>query len=240
MLELVKPANLLFQHSEAEDGRRETTECAVKRLFPSTRGAAATLCGSGPTTASATRPSFNVNTDYVKSRKKGSCRNGKGKVAKKSANSTKLVLKDVILLPCPKIEYVPRGIFPEQLYSKGLVESAVEISDEMTEEEIKQKFNDCFQDKIKYLTEPKYDFVRAIGNKIIAVNSGPFNGKMCKYLAKQGAVYIRSCMEIYHKHLNKWYTVDKVEEANTSSEDELLQDPFSTYSSLCSQSLERF
>ena len=85
------------------------------------------------------------------------------------------------------------------------------------------------------MTEPKYDFVRTIGNKIIGVNSGPFNGKMCKYLAKQGAVYIRSCMEIYDKDLNKWYTLDKVEEANmSSSEDELLQDPFSTYSSLCS------
>ena len=61
------------QHSKAEDGRRETTESAVKRLFQSTRGNATTWCDSGPTAASATRPSFNVNTDYVKSHKKGSC-----------------------------------------------------------------------------------------------------------------------------------------------------------------------
>ena len=85
------------QHTEAENGRIETTESAVKRLFPSTRGTPS----SGPTAA--TRPSFSVNTDYIKSRRKGSCRNGKGKVAKKSASS-KLVLKDVILLPSPKID----------------------------------------------------------------------------------------------------------------------------------------
>ncbi len=214
------------QESKAENGTTETTESAVKRLFPGTRGTPS----SGPTAT--TRPSFNVNSDYVKSRKKGSLRNGKGKMPKTSASS-KLVLKDVILLPSPNIEDVPRGLFREQLYSKGFAESAVEISDEMLEEEMKCKFNNSFKDKIKYLTEPKYDFVRAIGNKIISVNSGPFNGKMCKYLAKQGAVYIRSCMEIYDKDLHKWYSMDKVEEENGSGEDELLRDPFSTHSSLC-------
>ena len=193
------------QHRETENGLGETTESAVKRLFPSTRG----TVSSGPTAASATRPSFYVNTDYVKNRKKGSSRNGKNKMPKASASS-KLVLKDVILLPSPNIEDVPRGLFREQLYSKGFAESAVEIADEMTEEEMKDKLNNCFSDKIKYLTEPKYEFVRAIGNKIIRVNSGPFSGKMCKYLAKQGAVYIRSCMEIYDKDLSKWYSMDKV------------------------------
>ena len=49
------------QHRETENGLGETTESAVKRLFPSTRG----TVSSGPTAASATRPSFNVNTDYV-------------------------------------------------------------------------------------------------------------------------------------------------------------------------------
>ena len=215
------------QHRETENGLGETTESAVKRLFPSTRG----TVSSGPTAASATRPSFYVNTDYVKNRKKGSSRNGKNKMPKASASS-KLVLKDVILLPSPNIEDVPRGLFREQLYSKGFAESAVEIADEMTEEEMKDKFNNCFSDKIKYLKEPKYEFVRAIGNKIIRVNSGPFSGKMCKYLAKQGAVYIRSCMEIYDKDLSKWYSMDKAEE-NASSEDELLQDRFSTSSTLC-------
>ena len=150
----------------------------------------------------------------------------------KASVSSKLVLKDVILLPSPNIEDVPRGLFREQLYSKGFAESAVEIVDKMTEEKMKDKFNNCFSDKIKYLTEPKYEFVRAIGNKIIRVNSGPFSGKMCKYLAKRGAVYIRSCMEIYDKDLSKWYSMDKVEE-NASSEDELLQDRFSTSSTLC-------
>ena len=150
----------------------------------------------------------------------------------KTSASSKLVLKDVVLLPSPNIEDVPRGLFREQLYSKGFAESDVEIADEMTEEEMKDKFNNCFSDKIKYLTEPKYEFVRAIGKKIIRVNSGPFSGKMCKYLAKQGAVYIRSCMKIYDKDLSKWYSMDKVEE-NASSEDELLQDRFSTSSTLC-------
>ena len=56
------------QHRETENGLGETTESAVKWLFPSTRG----TVSSGPTAASATRPSFYVNTDYVKNRKKGS------------------------------------------------------------------------------------------------------------------------------------------------------------------------
>ena len=53
------------QESKAENGTTETTESAVKWLFPSTRG---TPC-SGPTAT--THASFNVNSDYVKSCKKG-------------------------------------------------------------------------------------------------------------------------------------------------------------------------
>ena len=110
----------------------------------------------------------------------------------KSRNYAKIVwpskstFKDVILLPSPSNNVVPRGTVREKLYTEGLAKSAEEISDDMSEQTIREQFSKTFQGKLDGQPEPKFDFIRAIGNKIIPVNSSaPFTGKLLKYLARQ-------------------------------------------------------
>ena len=211
-----------IQNYPGNSDHRESTESAINRLFPSTRGGSGTTHGAhGSSHSTSTSEAgqtgtslFNVNNNYIsKGRKRGSrsLRDVKGKMpVKKQGVNGKATLKDVILLPSPTLEEVPRGLLCEQLYQKGFAESAVQISDDMTEEDVKLKFNEIFKEKIEFFPEPKYEFARAIGNKIIHVKSDPFNGKLCKYLAKQGPVYIRSCaaIPIHDKVLRRLFTTD--------------------------------
>jgi hypothetical protein len=66
----------------------------------------------------------------------------------------------------------------------------------MNEDNIKDKFNDICKDKLELLPDPKFTFVRAIGNKIIDVKNGPFY--------KQGPVYIRSTMNAFGGDIDMW------------------------------------
>jgi hypothetical protein len=45
--------------------------------------------------------------------------------------------------------------------------SAVEVHESMSEDNIRQTFNKIFEKKVVGLSEPKFNFVRAVGNKII-------------------------------------------------------------------------
>jgi hypothetical protein len=75
----------------------------------------------------------------------------------------------------------------------------------MSEQTIREKFSTIFQSRLDGLPEPKFDFVRVIGNKIIPVSSaGPFNGKLLKYLARQGPIYIQAQADV-ERNWRRWF-----------------------------------
>ena len=139
-------------------------------------------------------------------------------------SNCKSLLKDLILLPSPRIENVPRGRFREYLYANGFAESAVGVSDQMTEEDIEAKVSNIFEQKLELIPEPRYHFVRAICNKIIKVNNGPYTGKLLKHISKQGPVYIRSIVDVPGEDLEGWLG-EKLED-EVSDDESLLRPAF--------------
>lgn len=110
---------------------------------------------------------------------------------------TTISLKDIVMIPSPSIDAVPGGWKREELYYKKLAVSAVEISEGMSEKEIRQKLNHVFREKIiTSIPEAKYRFVRAVGNKIIDPDCQCYDGKVTKHLSKQGPVYISTVQDI--------------------------------------------
>lgn len=61
-------------------------------------------------------------------------------------------------------------------------DESLHVGRSLSEKEIRINLDDYFALKLRRAPEPKYEFVRAIGNKIIKVNSGPFNDTVLKYL----------------------------------------------------------
>ena len=109
------------------------------------------------------------------------------------------------MLLSPSNNVIPRGKVREKLYTEGFAKSAEEISDDMSEQTIREQFYKIFQGKLDGQPEPKFDFIRAIGNKIIPVNSsGPFTGKLLKYLARRGPIYIRARAN-EERNLRRWF-----------------------------------
>ena len=193
-----------------------STEAAINRLFPSIGTFRSTAPGR-----------LNPNSNYVPTRRKRNANPGSTSSATKKkapAGNSKPVLKDIILLPSPRIESVSRGRFREYLYGNGFAESAVSITDEMSEQEIKAKIAFIFKDTLEFLPEPKYSFVRAIGCKIIELNSGPYTGKLIKYISKQGPVYIRSDIDVPGEDLKRW--LDEKQEGESSDDDSLMKSAF--------------
>ncbi|CAB3981919.1 Hypothetical predicted protein [Paramuricea clavata] len=70
--------------------------------------------------------------------------------------------------------------------------------------------------------QPNYNFVRAIGNKIVRVNNGPYTGKLLKHISNQGPVYIRSVIDVSGEDLKGWLG-DKFEDE--SNDDESIMNP---------------
>ena len=92
----------------------------------------------------------------------------------------KSVLRDVVLITSPKTDCVPRGSEREKFYMQGCVISAFEIRDSHTENDIRKRIIDAFGEKLKDLPEPKFKFVRAVGNKIIDPSCQTYSGKVLK------------------------------------------------------------
>ena len=98
-------------------------------------------------------------------------------------------MKDIILLPNPRMKLLPRGRIREELYVRGFVATAVTITNEMTASEIEGQFATLFPNKLK---GRPFNFVRAVGNKIVDVNLAQgITGKILKHICGQGPVYLR-------------------------------------------------
>lgn len=75
-------------------------------------------------------------------------------------------------------------------------------------QEIRIKLNEICARKLRCCVEPNFEFVRAIGNKIVTLNCGPFTGKVMKHVSKQGRVYVRVTTEVHDESLKCWYGRD--------------------------------
>ncbi|XP_028400112.1 uncharacterized protein LOC114523408 [Dendronephthya gigantea] len=205
-------------------GNGQTIENTMRRLYPST--------DSDRSYVPSVR-NFEPSTNYRP--KKGKKNLGKKRkqidnsADKGNSNKEKPVLRDVILLPSPKIVDVPRGLKREKLYTQGCCISAFEICDSHSEKEIRNKMITAFGEKLKGLPDPKFKFVRAVGNKIVDPSCETYTGKVLKYLNKQGPIYVRAVSAIFQEDLsNPWSDddssiADQVEDLPLeSSDDEVL------------------
>ena len=137
--------NSTQRRAESSDNRTETVAAAISRLFPSVSNSSSSsnINSTDSPAAESTFQASNVN-NVLSSRPpqfepcrvapKQSYRKkpyAKGESKKKSPGSA-AVIKDVILLPNPKMQLVPRGRIREDLYIRGFVSTAFSITNEMT------------------------------------------------------------------------------------------------------------
>ena len=99
---------------QGEASRDTTTTNALKDLYPSNRGGRTAAKPSQ--TSSSDRPPYKPSAAY-KSKK------ALPKKTLKKATNKPPVLKDIILLPSPHIDEVPRGTFRESLYTRNFAAS---------------------------------------------------------------------------------------------------------------------
>jgi len=150
---------------------------AVARLFPSVGNTVTRTVTSVPRSA--------------KSRKRQNdshCRRESG-----------FFLKDVMLLPSPRITKIPRGKLRETLHLEGYAASAVEFGHEWSERKLRSALEAVFGSKLDGLPAPLFHFVRGIGDILVCPTLQPsqeFSAKVVKLLAKQGPIYIRAVQDI--------------------------------------------
>lgn len=201
------------QHAnEQESSRRsqnQNNEEVMRQLYPSVNGnaniASGNVASGNQRHNSSDAPDrvyvsqinkFNPSSNYRPKKGKRKETQATGEKRKRSAAAEKSLLKDVLLLPSPTNKEVPRGARREELYSENFAVSAFEITDEMSEAELRQKLGKAFASKLDNLAEPKFNFVRAVGNKIIDPGCQSYSGKIIKHLTRQGPLYIRAVTDI--------------------------------------------
>ncbi|XP_028517625.1 uncharacterized protein LOC114575961 [Exaiptasia diaphana] len=171
--------------STTNEDNKESTSISetLQRLFPSTRGRSPV-----PSTSitSCDRQGSRGKRFEPYSKGKGKTTSTRGKSKATSAP----VLKDVILLPNPKMSDVPRGKTREELYVRKLVYPAFEFTNEMSSSEIIDRLSSFFQRRLK---GKYFEIVRSVGNKIVAagVPQESINGRVIKHFSGQGPVYLR-------------------------------------------------
>ena len=235
--------------SNVSNSNEETSgvESAIKRLFPSTDQAThATVSNQSKARENGEssygshfeegipdrRPVSNItrfdpNSVYKpKSAKRAKSSTSKAPNAKKQRNTTasneRKSVKDVILLPGPKVSNVPKGVAREELFVRGFT-TTFELSTFMSEEEIRTILEAKLKDKLGESWGPKFTFVRAVGNKIIAPQlseSECYDGKMIKHFSGQGPVYIRANKDI-SSLLIQWKR-DATESSSDEDDDDAL------------------
>ncbi len=190
--------NTTQRRADTRDNRPETVGEAISRLFPSVNGRSNSSAQLQVTTtqgeASGTSSDNHngaLNGIPRFEAQRGTSKQGKRKkpYSKKKTSGSPGVMKDVILLPNPRMKLLPRGRIREELYVRGFVATAVNITNEMTALEIEGNFATLFSNKLR---GRPFNFVRAVGNKIVDVNLAQgITGKILKHICGQGPVYLR-------------------------------------------------
>jgi hypothetical protein len=153
-----------------ENHATEMTSAAITRLFRSLNGRRNTTNYINPI-----MPQFVPSQANVPKQTKR-----KRPYSKKSEASSTPVMKDVILLPNPRMKTVPRGHKT----------TAFSIMNEMTNAQMHQQFSTMFSEKLKGTRN--FTIVKAVGNRIVEINiSQEITGKVLKHICGQGPVYLR-------------------------------------------------
>jgi hypothetical protein len=203
--DLVKAITRLSQNSSGrndEDSEDTNVEAAIRSLFPSTNGQSAQLTSPqerDPSTQNETRvvrgaeherssnipdrrtressERFVPNRKYGGKKRSKSVKNNANK--KPKGNEQRNVLKDVILIPGPKEQKVPRGTKREALFSHGFT-TTIELNLTMNESDIRAVLEEKFANKFASSQKcPKFEFVRGVHNKIISIESKGDQGPSC-------------------------------------------------------------
>ena len=194
--------NTTQRRADNRDNRPETVGEAITRLFPSVNERSnSTLSAQSQITLTQVEASGSSSENRNLSGasngvpcfepQRGTPKQGKRKkpYSKKKTSGSPGVMKDIILLPNPRMKLLPRGRIREELYVRGFVAMAVTITNEMTASEIEGQFATLFSNKLK---GRPFNFVRAVGNKTVDVNLAQgITGKILKHICGQGPVLLR-------------------------------------------------
>ena len=228
--------------SNSEGSNTASVEETIKRLFPSTEGRSANTtrntvparerCSSEqrnenpdrhPVASIARFNPSNVYRPKAGKRAKSSSSKDPKKQRGKASDTERKSVKDVILLPGPKVKCVPKGVAREELYVRGFT-TTFELSTSMSEEEIRRILEGKLKDKLGITPGPKFIFVRAVSNKIIVPGlseTESFDGRMIKHFAGQGPVYIRVLTDISSALIQgQWQRIGPDSSASDYSDDE--------------------
>ena len=176
-------------------------ESAIKRLFPSTDQATHAIVSNQSKAHENGESSYGSHVEEGIpyrwpvpniTRFKPKSSTSKAPIAKKQRNTTASIerksVKDVILLPGPKVSNIPKGIAREELFVRGFT-TTFELLTFTSEEEIRTILEAKLKDKLGESWGPKFTFFQAVGNKIIAPDlseSECYDDKMIKHF--QGEV----------------------------------------------------
>ena len=120
--------------------------------------------------------------------------------AKVSVEKNKTYLKDVILLPSPKVTYVPKGHAREDLFLNGFVISGYVLNSSDTEIVIKENLEKEFREIFNCMESVlKFEFVRAVEKKVVTLKTvGEKNGKTIYHVAgcRDRPIYIRAMEDV--------------------------------------------
>ena len=200
----------------SQNSTSNDVETAIRSLFPSTNGTAATVQNASSESESSRRDNQtnvvnSVDRQFVGQRARFQQSQNYQPRGKKRAKSTKVnakktkhveqrsTIKDVILLPGPKFNKVPRGATREGLYTNGFV-TTLELIPTMSEQEIRENLEEKFKRKLLGAEKvPKFEFVRAINSKIICArrqDCQSYDGRLLKHISGQAPLYIRATTDI--------------------------------------------
>ena len=83
-------------------------------------------------------------------------------------------IKDVILLPSPKVKTVPRNLLGETLFDEGFVILGFKLKSSASEKELTSSIEKALSDKMAFISgSPKFNFVRAVEKKIVEIRNSP-------------------------------------------------------------------
>ena len=113
----------------------------------------------------------------------------------KKAKVVKEYLKDVYIIPSPKIKTVPVKRKRQAYYENGLVMSALTLTNEMSEIDVRVAISARLDEKFPPIC-PDFTFVKAVGDTLIETDVETYDAKTIRHLFGQGPIYIRTLVDL--------------------------------------------
>ena len=112
-----------------------------------------------------------------------------------SKKAEKEWIKDVILLPSPKVKIIPRNLLREILFDDSFVISAFKLKSSGSEKELTSSIKKAYSDKMTFIPgSPKFSFVLTVEKKIVEIRTAEeINGDFLKYFCgpRDRTIFIR-------------------------------------------------